>query len=145
MGGTVNPIAAMASTRHCDVVSFNIYEQQLADHFPELQKAGDKPYLVGEFHYGALDRGLFHTGLDPVKNQAERAEHFTHFVTDCLKHPNIVGCHWFQFSDSPTTGRLWDGENYQIGFTDICDTPYAELVEASRAMGESLYPSPRKP
>lgn len=37
MGGTVNPIAAQASTRHCDVVSFNIYEQQLADHFPELQ------------------------------------------------------------------------------------------------------------
>lgn len=139
MGGTVNPIAAMASTRHCDVVSFNIYEQQLADHFPELQKAGDKPYLVGEFHYGALDRGLFHTGLVPVKNQADRAEHFTRFVTDCLKHPNIVGCHWFQFSDSPTTGRLWDGENYQIGFTDVCDTPYAELITASRTMGESLY------
>lgn len=74
-----------------------------------------------------------------MKNQADRAEHFTRFVTDCITHPNIVGCHWFQFSDSPTAGRLWDGENYQIGFTDTCDTPYAELMEASRAMGEALY------
>ncbi len=37
-----------------------------------------------------------------------------------------------------TTGRS-DGENYQLGFLDICDTPYAETIAASREMGRSLY------
>jgi hypothetical protein len=53
-----------------------------------------------------------------VPDQAEPARAFTHYVAGCLAHPNIVGCHWFQFTDSPTTGRSLDGENYQIGFTD---------------------------
>ena len=137
--GVVNPIVAKASARHCDVVSFNGYARDLSAMLPELEKAGDKPYIIGEFHYGALDRGLFHTGIIPTENQAERAKAFAEYVTVCLTHPNIIGCHWFQYSDSPTTGRVWDGENYQIGFTDDCDTPYAELIGASRAIGEKLY------
>jgi hypothetical protein len=40
--------------------------------------------------------------------------------------------------DQATTGR-GDGENYQIGFLDVCDTPYAETVAASREVGESMY------
>ena len=139
MSGMMNPALAKASAQHCDVVSFNAYARNLTAMFPELEKAGDKPYIIGEFHFGALDRGLFHTGLIPVADQAERAKAFTDYVTVCLTHPNIVGCHWFQYTDSPTTGRLWDGENYQIGFTDVCDTPYPELIEASRAIGEKLY------
>ena len=137
--GTVNPIVAKASARHCDVVSFNGYARDLSAMLPELEKAGDKPYIIGEFHFGALDRGLFHTGIIPTENQAERAKAFTEYVTVCLNHPNIVGCHWFQYTDSPTTGRVWDGENYQIGFTDDCDTPYVELIGASRAISEKLY------
>ncbi|MEO8350288.1 MAG: beta-galactosidase, partial [Chthoniobacteraceae bacterium] len=139
MSGVLNAVVANASARHCDVVSFNAYARNLTASLPELEQAGDKPYIIGEFHFGALDRGLFHTGLIPVENQAERAKAFTDYVTVCLTHPNIVGCHWFQYTDSPTTGRLWDGENYQIGFTDVCDTPYAELIEASRAIGAKLY------
>ena len=137
--GEVNAIVAKASARHCDVVSYNAYARSLSTEFPEMEKAGDKPYIIGEFHFGALDRGLFHTGLIPTESQAERAQAFTDYVSACLAHPNIVGCHWFQYTDSPTTGRVWDGENYQIGFTDVCDTPYAELIEASRAIGETLY------
>ena len=104
-----------------------------------MEEGGDKPYIIGEFHFGALDRGMFHTGLVSVEDQNERAQAFTDYVSDCLAHPNIVGCHWFQYTDSPTTGRSFDGENYQIGFTDVCDTPYPELIKASRAIGEKLY------
>lgn len=39
---------------------------------------------------------------------------------------------------SALTGR-GDGENYQVGLVDICDTPYTEMVEAIRASGERLY------
>jgi hypothetical protein len=56
-----------------------------------------------------------------------------------LHHPQIVGTHWFQYQDEPTTGRSYDGENYQIGFVDVADTPYAETIAASRRIGASLY------
>jgi hypothetical protein len=36
------------------------------------------------------------------------------------------------------TGRA-DGENYQIGFLDTCDTPYAKTIAASREIGQGLY------
>lgn len=136
------PMVMQANAEFADVVSFNVYSRFLSDKLARLEKAGDKPYIIGEFHFGALDRGMFDTGLVQVADQKERAEAFRQFVTDCVKHPNIVGCHWFQFCDSPTTARPWDHENYQIGFTDTCDTPYAELIEASRKVGESLYQEP---
>jgi len=36
---------------------------------------------------------------------------------------------WFQWIDQPPTGRS-DGENYNIGFLDVTDRPYKELVDA---------------
>jgi hypothetical protein len=104
-----------------------------------MKNAGDKPCIIGEFHFGALDRGMFHTGLVATRDQAERAATYTRYVTDCLEDPNIVGCHWFQYMDSPVTGRSLDGENYQIGFIDNVDTPYAEIVAASRQLGAAMY------
>ena len=32
-----------------------------------------------------------------------------------------------------------DGENYQIGFVDICDTPYPEIIDAARRIGDRMY------
>ena len=85
------------------------------------------------------ERGPLHPGLILVQNQEERAEAFMQYVMDTLKHPTRVGYHWFQYSDSPTTGRSLDGENYQIGFTDTCDTPYPEMIKASRSIAEQMY------
>ncbi|MFQ6097081.1 MAG: agarase, partial [Armatimonadota bacterium] len=93
----------------------------------------------GEFHFGALDRGMFHTGLVGVKDQAQRASAYKRYVQGVLDHPNFVGCHWFKYRDECTTGRPLDGENYQIGFVDIVDTPYAETVEACREVGYTMY------
>lgn len=132
----VNDRAAIAAGKYCDVVSYNRYERSVADfRFP----GGDKPLIIGEFHFGALDRGLFHTGLVPVENQAARARAYRDYVTGALEHPQFVGSHWFQYQDEPTTGRTYDEENYQIGFVDIADTPYEETIAASRAVGSTLY------
>ena len=46
--------------------------------------------------------------------------------------------HWFQYRDQATTGR-GDGENYQIGFVDVCDKPYYEIVHAAAEIGEKMY------
>jgi hypothetical protein len=118
------------------VVSYNRYEHTVADFkYP----GADQPLIIGEFHFGALDRGMFHTGLVPVANQAERAQAYADYVLGAVRHPQFVGTHWFQWMDEPTTGRVYDEENYQIGFVDIADTPYRETIEASREVGKQLY------
>ena len=63
---------------------------------------------------------------------------YTSYVQGALRNPWIVGTHWFQYADQATTGR-GDGENYQIGFVDICDTPYPETIAASREVGDAMY------
>ena len=69
------------------------------------------PLIIGEFHFGALDRGLFHPGLVAVANQEARAQAYKDYVLGALAHPQFVGCHWFQYQDEPTTGRGYDEEN----------------------------------
>lgn len=124
------------AAKYCDVISFNFYKFTLDD--VALPAGVDHPAIIGEFHMGALDRGLFHTGLRSVVDQNHRAEAYRNYVTSALRNPAIVGAHWFQCYDESTTGR-GDGENYQIGFLDICDTPYWETIAAAREVGSSLY------
>ena len=132
----VNDLAAKAAGQYCDVVSYNLYRRSVADfRYP----GGDKPLIIGEFHFGALDRGLFHTGLVPVANQAARAQAYRDYVLGAVNHPQFVGTHWFQWKDEPTTGRVHDEENYQIGFLDVADMPYAETIQASREVGAAMY------
>jgi len=128
-------IARIAS-RFTDVISFNQYRYTLEDF--SLPKGVDRPVLVGEFHFGALDRGPLHTGLRSVEDQNQRAEAYVNYVESALHHPQVVGVHWFELYDEPVTGR-GDGENYQIGFLDICDQPYPETIKASRFVGSHLY------
>ena len=125
-----------AAARHCDVVSVNIYKRRPVRDLPP--GAEDKPMINGEFHFGALDRGLFHTGLVATRNQDERAQCYRDFVNACLDHPRFVGTHWFQWQDQALTGRF-DGENYQIGFLNVADVPYPELVQAARDVAHTMY------
>jgi hypothetical protein len=119
-----------------DVVSINAYLPQMdPTRFTEL----GKPVIIGEFHFGALDRGLFHTGLQPADNQADRASKYVRYVESVAANPTFVGCHWFQYVDQPATGRTLDGENYAIGMVSVADVPHAELVEAARALHQRLY------
>lgn len=125
-----------SAAKYCDVISFNFYKFTLDDFV--LPDGVDKPVIFGEFHMGALDRGLFHTGLRAVIDENQRAEGYRDYVTSALQNPHGVGAHWFQCYDESSTGRF-DGENYQIGFLDICDTPYWETIAAARDVGYKLY------
>lgn len=130
------PHLIAAAAKYCDVVSINRYRFSPSD--VRMLDGVDVPLIIGEFHFGALDRGMLHTGLRGVSNQQQRAYAYEHYVKQALKHPHIVGTHWFTYRDQPITGR-GDGENYQIGFVDICDTPYRETLEASRRIGKEMY------
>lgn len=126
-----------ASERYCDILTVNVYAHSVANigdaDFPDM------PVIVGEFHFGIYDRGMFAPGVIAAgTTQEERALAYTRFLQGALSHPKIVGTHWFQFRDQPLTGR-WDGEGYAIGFVDVADTPYKEMTEASREVGEHMY------
>ncbi|MBB3206741.1 hypothetical protein FHS27_002553 [Rhodopirellula rubra] len=129
-------VAVRAASKFCDIVSFNQYRYSVAD--LKLPAGEDKPIIIGEFHFGALDRGLFHPTKVPAKDQAHRAECYKNFLHSALTNPRVVGTHWFQYTSEPTAGR-GDGENYQVGFVDNCDTPYQETITAAREIGNEMY------
>ncbi|MCF7708416.1 MAG: metallophosphoesterase [Verrucomicrobia bacterium] len=131
-----NESAVHAAAEYCDVIGFNWYRYSVEQ--LDLPSEIDKPIIIGEFHFGALDRGMFHTGLCETRSQRDRAEHYKGYLESALRNPHVIGTHWFQFRDQALTGR-GDGENYQIGFLDVCDTPYPETVKAARDVGEDMY------
>ena len=52
-------------------------------------------------------------------------------------HPAAVGTHWFQWLAEPAAGRN-DSENYSIGFVDVTNQPYPELVAAAKLTANRL-------
>lgn len=131
--------AVQACAEVADVCSFNLYQNSLDCKRWTENNTWDKPVIIGEFHFGALDRGMFHTGLVATENQADRAKHYVEYVRSVAACPQFVGCHWFQYVDEPTTGRYYDGENYNIGFVNVADTPYPEMVDAARRVHGEIY------
>ena len=128
----VIPIGAMYS----DIVSFNRYRYELETfHLPE---GVDKPVMIGEFHFGARDRGMLHGSLIDVESQEARGEAYEHYVRTALQNPCVIGVQWHQYADQATTGRF-DGENYHVGLLDVCDTPYYETIDKVREVGYGMY------
>jgi hypothetical protein len=86
--------------------------------------------LIGEFHLGVPENGLG-SGLVQAKDQTERGIGYRYYVEQAVSLPYSLGAHWFAWRDEPVLGRM-DGENYNIGFVDVTDRPYPELVEAAK-------------
>ena len=125
-----------ACAKYCDVVSYNIYRDTIGDW--RLPQGLDAPVMIGEFHVGATDRGPFGTGVRKAADQHDRAAKMKAYVESALANPLMVGVHWHQFSDQATSGRF-DGEYLQVGWTDICDTPYPIMRQSLRDVGYTLY------
>ena len=133
------PEAVQSAAKWCDVVSFNIYAKRLESKEWAFVNGLNKPALIGEFHMGALDRGLFHPGLVAAKDQNERAQMFADYMQSVAQNPAFVGAHWFEYCDEPVAGRPLDGENYNIGLVSVADVPYAELVASARTANARIY------
>jgi hypothetical protein len=122
-----------------DVFTINSYRMTPpADVIEEVARRTRRPVLIGEFHFGALDRGLPSTGLKGVASQLERGVAYRRYVEAAAANPDVVGAHYFILNDQELLGRF-DGENFQIGFVDVCHRPYAELVDAARRAHEAVY------
>ena len=128
-----------AATKYVDVFSYNYYHEALSKNYWKFLEDIDKPSVIGEFHIGVKDAGLFHPGLVIASDQEDRAKMYKKYMHTVIDNPYFVGAHWFQYLDSPTSGRAHDGENYNVGFVRITDVPYAPMVRAAKEVNGELY------
>lgn len=125
--------------QYVDVFSINCYGTDPRQAIEAVPRLGvDKPVLIGEYHFGALDGATPSTGLKGMASQAERGNAYRYYVQNGASTPSLVGCHYFTFNDQSAVGRS-DGENYNIGFVDACHQPYDEMVAAAQATAAVIY------
>ena len=135
----MTPELRSAAARHVDVMSYNFYREGISDVFWSFLADIDMPSIIGEFHNGSLDSGLLNPGLIHAESQTDRGRKYAEYVNSVLGNDWFVGVHWFQYIDSPLTGRALDGENYNVGFVSVTDQPYEPLVEAAKEVNANLY------
>ena len=133
------PEWALRGMKGFDVFSINCYRPMPpADEIERLAAAAGAPVIIGEWHFGALDVGLPASGIGRVRTQADRGRAYRSYVEHAAATPGLVGAHWFTLYDQSALGRP-DGENYNIGFLDVCSRPYPELASAAITAHERLH------
>lgn len=136
---TVPPPWALKGMTSFDVFSINCYQERVPPaQLKTIASTLGVPVIIGEYHFGALDVGLPASGIGRVATQADRGKAFRVYTETAAALPECVGVHYFTLYDQSALGRF-DGENYNIGFLDVCNLPYAPLAQAARATHERLY------
>jgi len=135
---TVPPEWALLGMNCFDVFSVNGYTQRIRPELERLSAYAQRPVMIGEWHFGALDVGLPASGIGHVRDQQARGQAYRVYLEDAAAQPWCVGVHWFTLYDESALGRF-DGENWNIGFLDVCNRPYEEIGAAARASHGRLY------
>lgn len=135
----VPPTWAVEGMKSFDVFSMNCYRERVPrDTTDKVHDLLAMPVVIGEWHFGALDAGMPSSGIGHLRNQTDRAKAYRVYLEDAAANPNCVGAHWFTLYDQSALGRF-DGENYNIGFLDVCHRPYKEMSEAAILSHEGIY------
>lgn len=128
-----------AAQKYVDIFSYNYYHEALSPSYWKFLEEIDMPSMIGEFHIGVKNAGLLHPGLVIAADQKDRAKMYKKYMETVIDNDYFVGAHWFQYLDSPTSGRAHDGENYNVGFVRITDVPYAPMVKATKEINSEIY------
>lgn len=128
----------LCGSENFDVFSINSYQITPLEPVKQVADWLDKPVMVGEFHQGALDKGLTAHGIRGVTTQKERGCAYRYYMEQGLTNPCFLGAHYFQLNDQSCLGRF-DGENYQIGLVDVCMQEYTDMTRAMRECHEGMY------
>lgn len=121
-----------------DVFSINCYKMNPEEEINMVGLKTGMPVMIGEYHFGALDRGMTATGLRGVTSQEERGKAYRYYSEHAAASPYCVGAHYFVLPDQAALGRA-DGENYQIGVVNVCHKPYEDFVTHLQATHQSIY------
>lgn len=128
-----------AAGEYSDIVSVNCYGlYPEREEFQPWHDVSGRPVQIGEHHLPLLSERQLQP-LYQAFTPAERRTGYVKYVSELVKMPFGLGCHWFQHADQPLTGRFQDGEDQPVGFVDITDQPHPELVEAAREVTENMY------
>jgi len=120
----------LAGCEALDLCSINCYQlKPPAESIASLAAKTGKPVMIGEWHIGALDRGLPSGGIRNCATMAESVAGYRYYLEQAAALPELVGAHYFQWTDQHVLGRF-DGENMQIGLHDITYRPYPEHLAA---------------
>lgn len=126
------------TARHTDVFSYAGYNFDFSwEQWDRFVEKMDRPVLVEEFSYRAMDVGLpniFYSG-PVVLNQHQRSIEFARYVEILMSKPYGVGYHWFEFCDNPRYSFL-HGENY--GIVNVNDEPYQVFLDMAAALNAVL-------
>jgi len=124
-----------AAAKYVDVISTNFY-----GYVPDVGAYArpGKPVLISEYHFANVGGCNLGSGLRSAQDSVQQARLLEHFIRDAVKHPSIVGAHWFQWRDQNVGGR-YDGENYDVGYYDVVDLPKEDLIRTSRKVSDTLY------
>ena len=118
------------TARVFDVYSLNTYEYEPTTQIKTAHELSGRPVIIGEFHFGVPANGLG-AGLVQVRDQKERGVAYRYYVEQAAALPAFLGAGYFIGADESVTGRM-DGENYNIGFLDVTDRAYPDLVSAAK-------------
>jgi len=136
---TVPPSWAIKGMQCFDVYSMNCYRNRIPSaEFEKISNMLNQPIMIGEWHFGALDVGLPGSGIGHVRNQEDRGKAYRIYTEDAASKPYCIGVHYFTLYDESALGRF-DGENWNIGFLDVCNRPYEPLAKAARMTHERMY------
>ncbi len=145
---TYPPIWALKAMGCFDVISFNCYQPKvnrvgygrtLEPGVAEVSDSLNRPFMVGEWHFGALDGGLPAAGLYRAANQEERGKAFRFYAEQAMALPWCVGTHWFNLYDRNPLYCLQGSENANHGFYSVTHTPHRPLCRAARVTHERMY------
>jgi len=136
--------------KYTDVYSVNVYPvadldrkavfygggrraPKLVDMFDEYAKNLDRPIIITEWSFTALDSGLtcMHGAGQRFFTQKERAEAASLFARTIFGMPKMAGYVFFKWSDQPYYGRVSEeSENSNYGLVNANDDYYPEITAA---------------
>ncbi len=136
--GHIDAPLVQLAWEYCDVISYNIYDNP-PDRRVNQYRYLDIPILSGEWGINSDPQQTpFRSkrGLSPDPRQ--RSQDMERYFDVAIRHPMIVGAHFFQLRDQPLTGRP-DGEAVLRGFVNVTDTPHFDIIQTNRRIAYDLY------
>jgi hypothetical protein len=136
------------NAKYCDVVGYDRYNYSYTDSdFQQLEKAGNKPVLCGEFSFPPVYQGGRGFGQYPVwaNDDADAGALYQSWLNSAITDSYCVGLCWFEYRDEALGGRgpgsgagLVYGEDYAFGIADGTDKLKWDLVTAMRTANLAL-------
>jgi hypothetical protein len=137
--------------KYCDIVTFNSYDMVdmerdvapgVVDKFTRFHALANKPMMITEWSFPALDAGLPCKGGAGMRvdTQAQKAECFRIYQEMLLRLPFMVGSDYFMWVDEPAPGiskTFPEDSNY--GLVNEDDVPYPELTQMATRVHANAY------